>query len=420
MLKKRSHPHQLERTGTDVAIRPAAGARLNPGAGVRCHTSLVLPALANIRRSWEYNPSLDRLVSIANQFADAGLLTRAGHSLQQSLGSALETLANNCRPGEGLMPLGIAATDNIEELGVIWDSYASENKIPLRDLFSKSHPAGDPDLLRALLISFDYENLGVHTIGPALEALEAWPRLGQTVLHLLETGLQKTVRTLSPGTGLAWASAQYWGHEEDESQRLEDELTDIRGDVQRRYAEQNPGKPPLTDEQIIENEINIFRRKDYDAWIPPKWHVGCKPLKSLPVKLDRPVTGGSTLSEIFWMEDKWPEIWEACELVRHLSRGEGMRNDNRYCERIIWEAVPVVLRMSHTDPLTHILDDFYQSEWECGENSLEINSVFLFYDVASLKRAASRVRKFLLLVRACENLIHLLQQPARVKVPVRV
>ena len=420
MLQRHRHSQKHLRPAADAAVLPPAApvAQARPGAGC----SLLLPAIArSVKPNWEFNPSTDRLVAMAHLLADAGLMRSLQGSLQQSIEAALTTLASDCRPGEGMAPFSLCATDDVSDFQIHWDSYAKENKINKRRLWSGAVPWQDHTVgefgagthpsnsrLGAFLISNDCDGIYDCTIGPALTALEAWPRLGQTVLTILEKGLQQTTRVLSPGTGIAWASFQYWASEDDETSYLMEQLEEVRDEAQIEHRARNPKAPPLTDEEIINDRLNIFRRRDYERDIPPKWHRDRKPLKSLPPSLSSPThVGDAKLKDIFWMEEHWPEIWQACETIRALTPRCG-DSDNRYCEEMLWEAVPFMLRMHDNDCLPRILDDVWQHHYESGEGNLDVNSIFLWYDAPSLAKAAGRVRRFLILVKACEDLIALL------------
>ncbi len=344
----------------------------------------------------------------------------------------LHELANSAR-SSNFAPISLVVSDDVRELEVEWEIYAKDHKLDPKLFFKRGHaPVGKgysprldnnhPDKLCAFVIGFDYESIGRQIIGPSLNAMEAWPRLGQTVLDILEGGLSKTTRCLSPGNAIDWASELYWGCEQDEEMMIEEELSCIADDVQAEHKKANPTAPPLTAEQIIADHISTLRRKQLDADIPVKWHRGRKTLKKLPKLLGQPMPNESTglLTNVFWVEEYWPKIYDACQKIIELGRKD-VTADNRYSHQIIWEAIPIWLPMHKNDCTGRMLDDMFNRHFEAGDVALDCNAMFLWWDAPSVARAARRVQNFLRLTQACEELIALLHLPEgkeQIEIPV--
>ena len=381
--------------------------------------SLLLPALGrDIVTRWEYNPCTDRVVRLASLMSEAGLLTEASlppkRSLKDSIEKTLTKAATAARPGK-LGKLFLVARDDVDDYYVDWHDYARAYKINPATLFTgKPHenPGKREKGLRlgCFLVAQDYEIVHVQNIGPALEALEAWPGLGVTILDILETALSSCTRVLSPGYAACWASAQYWMGEDDESGRLEEELACIVDDVQAAHKKQNPKAPPLTLQQIIDANIDILTRAQLEKDIPPKWHAGTRtPLKVLPRRLGKPKPNGTAkLVHIFQMQENWPQIAQACQDIFAL-KDLDRHADNGFCEGLCHDAVPYVLTMRDRDCITRIYDDAINQHLEGGEAELDVNSIFLWHDGPSMRRAAQRALNFLRVTNACENLLQLLK-----------
>jgi hypothetical protein len=413
----------------------------------------------SIPATWEFNADQDCSLAVAHLLVDAGLLTEAHVVGRPSLQSIIETYFTDslhaARPTE-MADLCLSITDDVlNEFNVHWDSYAKKYSTHPDNLFEGGMPCltglskaqkekavdaqrtPDKSKLRALVIAFGVAD-GMHceTIGPALEALDQWPRVGQSVLAILEDGLQHTTRCISPGTSLSWAGSQYWMGENDESLRVEEELEYVRDDIERKVKAHNAalktGEKPVTmptDEEIIKDQICHFTRKDLDASIPPKWHQQCKPLPELPLTLDSAATlsldsANQTLIHTLqsWPADHarrlWPEIYNACQRIRELRRLDSA-SDNELCENVAWECCPFMLRLHDHDCLVQIADDTWQDISNAGEANMEVNSMFLWHDAPSFVRAFQRVQNFLALVHACEDLIRLLRQtPEQIKIPI--
>ncbi len=366
---------------------------------------------------------------------DAGLFTDrdmdySGPTLKDNLERAVANLGNSVRK-EGLASLSISVIDDVSELDTHCDTYAKEHNVKKELLFDGKFPDSpvwseyDRDRtdrtniarckLGGLIVAHDYEAIVVESIGPALEALEQHPRVGQSVLAILEGGLMKCTRGLTPGFAIDWASFLYWGSEDDDEMRVSEEVDCIADETEREHQKENPGAAPLTVDQIMDRGgLDIFRTKHLRADVPDKWDRKRRPLKVLPDRFKKNhklITPSGTLKDVFYAEkihESWPQIRAACETIKELGKLD-IKRDNHCCERISWEAVPFVLRMHDKDCIPRMIDDCFNQIFECDEVQLEINSVFLWHDAPSMARAARRLQNFLRLTKACEDLISLLK-----------
>jgi PRTRC genetic system protein F len=411
-----SHPsrRQRKRPSAPVAIRTLAPV-----------SALTLPELPRgLTTGFEIRSGLPQVAAFAEGLLDAGVpFEFSGYSgKQNSLIYATEAaLAGFCARarGDGLCDLELSVADDLDDLGPNWEYYEQQRK----------HKQRSPEKpLSALVVAISMEAMHFETIGPALRALDAArPRLGQTVLDILDDGLQRCVRAVSPQTGLEWAKDQYWRGEDDESEYVKEELYEARSYAEQRLKEnkkqkRKPEKMP-TDAELIE-QIEIFKRKDYDDCIPRCWTSEIKPLKHLPSTVAyRAVKGsGARLMDIFWMESQWPLIRAACLAIR-TARRQDTSHDLYCCEHGTYHAVPYVLRWNEDDMLPRIIDDTINQYYESGEYQLEVNSAFLFHDGPSLASALRRLNNFLRLTRACEDLIKLVSRaPTEIKTkyPTRI
>ena len=355
----------------------------------------------DIPTRWDFQCGATQTAALAHALADINVF-KPEHLLPgKNLTAAIENVFNDlcaaARPNP-LAALGLTIVPvNINyELRCDWKEYCADRQIEA--------PVAP---LTALVLTCNADGVHDEIIGPTLNALESWPRIGQTVLHILDEGLQRCTGVLSPGTGIGWASHQYWRGELDETLCLEEEFEDTRSWLTDQ-AQQN-GQPAPYDEAVRNYQgEGWFKLADYNADFDPKWHRARKPLKDLPVRLqDLSPHGPVTLANAFLAEELWPKIRAACEQIRRLSRHD-TTGDGPRCEGVPWCSVPLMLRLHPDDCLPRILDDVWQDEYNAGENNLEINNLFLWHNPTTLRLAIKRLTNFLTLTQACENLIRLL------------
>ena len=381
-----------------------------------------MPGFApEIPHRWEFNANADRMARMAGSLVDARFL-RPEHlpktgTLFQAIESALKQFGDQARSTR-LAQLSIVVTDSLDTFEVEYETYARDQKISPRKLFSGKPPLKQkfsdeqPDRLGAVILAQDYESIHIGIIGPALEILDAaMPRLGQSVLTILNNGLMSSCRALTPSYAHCWASNHYWMGEEDETSFLHEEMNNLVDDIQSTHKTNNPNLPELTYDQVVQRvkeQINLFTIADLEADIPREfWAANQKSLKSLPTKIH---ARGHQLpiKDVFWIEDAWPKILAACTKVKALARRD-CRSDNGYSYQVSEHSVPFLLRMHDRDCMGRILDDRFNMEIEGGETEMDVNSFFLWHDAASLRRAFQRLENMLQLIQACEELITLLE-----------
>lgn len=391
---------------------------------------------------------------MAHLLADADLITGAQFdgvavhrmTLSETVEHLLTELFAKHRTSE-LAQLSVRLTDDVADMNIECSRYAELNHLPKAQLMTGAGGhAGEMDehFLGGFLLDSRFTDGGVQVevIGPTLNALEAWPRLGQTVLAILDNGLDACTRGFTPGKAHDWASMQYWGHEEDETTYISESVDEIRDEFHERWQKEHPGEPLRTDSQIAEMELDMFTGRKLDASIHPKWHHSSKPFKTLPLLLPQPdtrdieaavgtmadprndvrTTYGITLADTFRIEalrTAWPAIRAACLNIKRLRKND-LNDDNRLCEGIAWEACPFLLRMNDDDCSARIFDDVINGYYESGEAQLDTNAVFLWHDVPTLQRAVKRLSNFLDLTQACEDLIRLLTNKQPTQTPVRI
>lgn len=420
MLKRHPRRRPVTRRTLATAVNAATAGITSP---------LALPVIGRgIPRRWEYNAGSDRLLRIANFMVDKDLFTPADLVIQkrrkQSLKDRIQDIFtdrfDDAHPSP-MSKIGVRIVDEDPGLNVEWPRYVSKY-----NHYANGQTQTETQL--GALMAIHGNEVHTKVIGETLNALEAWPRLGQTVMAILDKGLRLSTRGLTPGTALDWCSMQYWSGELDEELKVQEILDEEREDALERFKENHPTLPPPTDEQLVDT-LDIIRRKAVEELIPAKWHRRRQPLKQLPQTLPSPdpkhvetavvaccaVTGntpkkGVTLTETFALEDlraRWPEIRSACEGVITAGRRDA-DNDNELCENIAYEATPFMLRMSDQDVMQRVLDDTMEMYYQCGEADVGINAVFLWHDAASLLAATRRCENYFALIQACTNLVRTL------------
>jgi PRTRC genetic system protein F len=235
-------------------------------------------------------------------------------------------------------------------------------------------------------------------LGPILRRMEeAHPRLGQTVLDVLDCGLWKSCRGCTPRSGYGWAQLAYWQGELDETMRLQEEMDDRMNWYEEQVKE--PGneklKPP------VDADIELFRKKDYDAAVP-SW-AGSGTIQPLSRK------------ELLRLDQAKPRhlrefgniISATAALSKRLvgHKREDSESDNNCFESITFEIVPFLLRWDANDPIANIWDDVLNEMFEGGDKEMDINAAFVFHDLGSFTGALKRMRSYIEITQLCENII---------------
>jgi PRTRC genetic system protein F len=243
----------------------------------------------------------------------------------------------------------------------------------------------------------------VISIGPAIDAIEQHhPRLGQTVMHALDSGLAASCRGLNPRNGILWASYNYWMGEEDETNALAEQFDELISE----YGALNPAEKKAH-EKPTEDDVDIFRRRDYVAAFPP-WMTRRKlPTLSIP-----------TVRRVAAAQRGQPAqiLAAAAALLEWLAKGKDVSNDIGGFEQTSCDMCPYLLRWNNDDPLGQIWDDMMEQFSQTGEVLMDVNSIFAFHDDKTMARALRRLRNFLEVLSLTETLIQALAGRQRVRV----
>lgn len=325
-----------------------------------------------------------------------GQLPYPDDDLKQLVATAISNTAHKARP-RPVAQLDLVLADNPTRVDLEHARYEDEKPARVGLILVQCH-AGCP----------------VHMlIGPRILELEVvHPGLGQTVLHWLSAGLDRTTRALDPVTGHGWAQMVYWQGEPDESQRLADELCDAADYWDQQQADLPESERKPFDEVAAVKEINLFSLKEYNAAIPP-WagseHGEARLTVAQLRELRVPRQWRRVVNATLAVEEVLRNAPAACEL-NDLSRFEMTR----------WEICPFLLRWSrefrgsHTiqDPLAMIWDDFLNAEYQGGETNLAANAAFAWHDPQSLVAAVRRLELWCRILAAAETLLTALRCPS--------
>lgn len=389
----RSLPSQpIPSGGTPAApVRNVAGASLRP---VR-HAPLSLPTISpEVPHKVTFRDGGAGAGRFATMLVHAGVLQRAhwNGSILESCEAALRAYTDAVRPYP-LAPFKLYVQEQSEHSshGV---SHGYEHKYKFK---------ATPSLLSTLSLVVDPLRPIHRNIGPNLRRMEKHREgLGQTVLKTINDGLGECCRGMTPRTGIDWASNAYWCGEANEDYRVEDELENHLIDNYNYEKGKLPqgadvikeiGKPPTA------ADVDIFRRKDYDAAIPGWAGTGRIQSWSL-VKLARFRTADKKLRRV---------VAATTALRSQIKPTREDINDLACFETTSWDVTPFILRWNgHADPLGQIYDDVLNPEFESGDTDMETNAIFAFHDERSLAHALRRLRRYLELMQLCENLIRLI------------
>ena len=239
-------------------------------------------------------------------------------------------------------------------------------------------------------------------IGPKIIELEAiHAGLGETVIHWLSAGLDKSTRACDPVSGYGWAQACYWQGEADESTRLEEEMDDAKDWWDKKQQELPASDRQPFDPASAAKELGLFTRQEYDTAIPP-WagsqnqpRLTAKQLQRLRVPRAWRPTVDATIA--------------MASLLSHAPRVSAL-NDLGCFELTRWEICPFLLRWDRPsraiqDPLGMIWDDFLNQEFQAGETNMAANAVFAWHDGPSLVDAVRRLELWCRILQAAENLL---------------
>lgn len=425
MLTRHPKIRRTRRGAAGAALRIAPAA-LTP---LRCH--LTLPAIPKtIPAQWEHRTTEAATLALAHQLVDVGLLHRHhlnGRPALEAMQHALAEFATTHRPRPLATNLGVSLADDVSDMHIDLDRYfdTRDRKLKISDKGSQIH---------GLFLTFQYED-GMQDVvlGHLLQTVEAaWPRIGQSVLHALESGLMHGCRCISPRTGIDWAMQNYWQGEEDETNYMRDELHG-QGDYNSKW----------TDEQVRQkfNELGYecFKRSDYDADFPKPWQ-NVKELKQLPDQLPAPqaapiISHGTPLMQVLTGEQppkrrrrvqlprgaegltdpllldefrlRWPEVLHYLKRIRQLLKTD-TQMDNSLCEAGTWDNPAFMLRFHNEDCLPRIVDDTWNMYYQSGESDMAANGIYFWHDTETLQLAFDRLRNTLAVTQACEDLLHLL------------
>ena len=406
-------------------------------------TGLFLPVIPRgIPANWTYATGDEATEQVAHHLVDAGILNEwhlpsGKQTLKDAITNAIAEFATAARPRPLSTDLGVTLAGDLSSLGVDLDRYFKDREVKIGK--------GGGTSPKAIITSFNYEKgMHVEVIGPTLKAIEAaWPRLGQTLLHILEAGFMHGVRCLGPRHGIDWASHQYWQGADNEVDYMRESM---HGEGHGEWKEIEKWSEDKVRAEFAMQGYECFTRADYDKDFPTIWHRGCKPLKQLPATLPPPVDPhagyGATLMESFFPDASappkrrrrrpakqlvagvqsgsdflldafrkhWPTTLELCQRIRKMLKTD-TECDNGLCEQGTWENTPFMLRFADDDCLPRIADDVWQMYFESGDHELSANAIFLWHDTASLATALSRLRNQLEITQASEDLLRLLVSP---------
>lgn len=264
-------------------------------------------------------------------------------------------------------------------------------------------PAGTQ--LGALILTFDNNELVHRVIGPAILRLEQQHAgLGQSVLYWLHRAFAGSCRALDPIDGFGWAQHQYWQGEDDETQRMDEELSWARGEHDQKQAGLPKKDRKPFDEAAAKQATSIFTKADFDRHIPTWAGSGFQPQPKLSLAQIQshargpyPATIAATIS--------------AARLLQRTAKQARRLSDAGYFERCREQMSPYLIRWhcagnrESQDALAQIYDDYMNDAMNAGEELLDINAVFVWHDASSLADAVLRFTLYLQRVQAADTLL---------------
>ena len=389
------HVHGLPQPAHRPAVHDAAAHLI--GSGV----TLALPAIdPAIPAGFSVHSHTDALLATALTLADAGVLT-AEHwddNLRTSVAAVFTTLAARHLP-KPLADYTLLVVEDTVVADLEYDTshgYHRECKLPEKTKVS------------ALVLTFNHEAIVHRVIGPAIKRLEKHRAgLGQTIFYWLHTVFAQSARALDPVSGYGHAQLNYWGGEDDESMRLEEELDYMRSshETSQRQNKVKSKRVPFDEAQAIK-DINIFTKADYDAGIPPAFGTKfCRRPKLSLAALAAEARGSRAgVSAII------PAALAAAKLLRgHKNRADG--NDVGHFEKCRWDMTPYLLRWQCSasrksqDPLAQLYDDYMNDAMQSGEDMLDVNAVFAWHDSKTLCAAVRNFETYCRRLHAAEQLL---------------
>jgi PRTRC genetic system protein F len=370
---------------------------------------LGLPSLELIPPAFVANAQAGDLLlkSCATALAEANIL-RPEHlamlgrqpypddDLKQLVATAISDTARKARPNP------------VAQLDLILADKAAQVDLE----YAQGEEDGEPNA-SVILVRCHADSPVHQLIGPRILELESLqPGLGQTVLHWLSAGFNRTSRALDPITGYGWAQYLYWQGEPDERQRLEEELCNAADYWDQQQADLPESERKPFDQAAAIREINLFSLKEYNAAIPP-WagaeHRAPRWSREQLRRLRVPRQWRRVITATLAVQDALKDAPHVCDL-----------NDLNRFEMTRWEVCPFLLRWSREsrgshivqDPLAMIWDDFLNAEFEAGETNLAANAVFQWHDPPSLVAAVRRLELWCRILAAAETLLTALRCPS--------
>jgi PRTRC genetic system protein F len=297
--------------------------------------------------------------------------------------AALTDLTRKARPATGT----IAHLD----LKVVsdWDQESDSYREPVEEYMHR-HGHRNVSRVHAFVLTTGASEPRIAVMGPVLDRLEAaHARAGQTVLHILDAGLQACVRALTPVSGVGWCGTAYWRCEANENELVEELMLELS-------EQHHATKTEAERRQIVLDEYEIFTRQQYDGHFPA-WA-----LQPVTTTLPAQLTGLTLTEQVMW-EQLRTGVQHLDQLTRQ--RPEHL-NDLSIAMDGAWEVCPFLLRWREDDCLTRVWDDVLNQYYEGGEVDLGMNAVFAFHDAPSLDRALRHLAYYLRLTAACEAVLN--------------
>jgi len=238
---------------------------------------LTLPAIrADVPHRFAVHGRNDGLAGAALALADTGILCPEHWQgdLREAVSIAISDLAHKHLPNP-LADYTLVLAEDTVAADLEYDTshgYQASRKLPANTRVS------------ALIVTFNLDNLVHRVIGPAIQRMEGAHRgLGQTVLYWLHTAFNHSSSALDPIAGYGWAQYNYWMGENDETAREKEELDYLRAEHENEQKDVPANKRKPFDEAAARQQLQFFRKADYDRAIPPWAGSGFKhhPMLSL-------------------------------------------------------------------------------------------------------------------------------------------
>jgi len=263
-----------------------------------------------------------------------------------------------------------------------------------------------------LLVSCDCQNPLHLEIGPNIQRLEQrHPGLGQTVLYWLSNGLNATVRACDPCTALEWCSNNYWMGDQDESERVEQEIDEPYYEAQQKLLPEAQRKP--FDRVAEIKALDIYTRAEFDQEFPRNICSGQPKLSSRQLLRLRSRTRQPLIRIIDATLDVMSQRVEGHQ--------PDTKNDLGLLAYASWFVCPYLLRWHRPDgeikndqgqdSMGMFWDDYLNQEYQAGETNLTANSAFLWHQGSptEIAHAFHRFAAWCRTLQASENLLTSIQ-----------